>query len=145
MTWCLKNSLVRDQTLETKLAGAFDACDLHGTRVYMFVLFCSRRMAPAGAPSSNGVLPPPSVMAGSSLASYKRTWCRGVAPCLAFLGAFSIAMALLLVWSEAAALRWHSFDLIFNHRVVWKLSVFLDKRKNTNPPCDFEITLVYEK
>ncbi|XP_011141301.1 protein Star isoform X1 [Harpegnathos saltator] len=70
------------------------------------------KMAPAGAPPSNGVLPPPigSVMAGSSLASYKRTWWKGLAPCLAFLGAFSIAMALLLVWSEAAALRRQAFD-----------------------------------
>lgn len=41
----------------------------------------------------------------NALLSYKRTWWRRVAPCLAFLAAFSTAMALLLVWSEAAALR----------------------------------------
>ncbi|XP_047365255.1 protein Star-like [Vespa velutina] len=46
----------------------------------------------------------------NALLSYKRTWWRRVAPCLAFLAAFSTAMALLLVWSEAAALRRQAFD-----------------------------------
>jgi len=62
-------------------------------------------MAPAGVPSSNGILPPPIGPTTTPFASYKRTWWRRVAPCLAFLAAFSTAMALLLVWSEAAALR----------------------------------------
>ncbi|XP_029669679.1 uncharacterized protein LOC115239347 [Formica exsecta] len=65
------------------------------------------RMAPAGLPSSNGTLPPfigPSLV-GTSFASYKRAWWMRVAPCLVFLTAFCTAMAVLLVWSEAAALR----------------------------------------
>jgi len=64
-------------------------------------------MAPAGLPSSNGALPPfiGSTLVGTSFASYKRAWWRRVAPCLAFLAAFCTAMAVLLVWSEAAALR----------------------------------------
>ncbi|XP_015188496.1 PREDICTED: protein Star [Polistes dominula] len=41
---------------------------------------------------------------------YKNTWWRKVAPCLAFLAAFSTAMALLLVWNEAAELRRQAFD-----------------------------------
>lgn len=69
--------------------------------------FYSRRMAPTVLPSSNGALPPfigPTLI-GTSFASYKRAWWRRVAPCLAFLAAFCTAMAVLLVWSEAAALR----------------------------------------
>ncbi|XP_018353200.1 PREDICTED: protein Star-like isoform X1 [Trachymyrmex septentrionalis] len=70
------------------------------------------KMAPAGTPSSNGGLPPPvgPTLTGTSFANYKRTWWRRVAPCLAFLAAFSTAMVLLLVWSEAAALRRQAFD-----------------------------------
>ncbi|XP_011267485.1 protein Star isoform X1 [Camponotus floridanus] len=70
------------------------------------------RMAPAGLPSSNGALPPftGSTLVGTSFASYKRAWWRRVAPCLAFLAAFCTAMAVLLVWSEAAALRRQAFD-----------------------------------
>lgn len=69
------------------------------------------KMPPAGV-SPNGVLPPPvgSVLTGTSVARYKSAWWKGVAPCFAFLGAFSIAMALLLIWSDAAAQRRQEFD-----------------------------------
>ncbi|KMQ90066.1 protein star-like protein [Lasius niger] len=63
-------------------------------------------MRPAVIPSSNAVLPPfigPNLV-GTSFAS-KRAWWKRVAPCLAFLAAFCTAMAVLLVWSEAASLR----------------------------------------
>ncbi|XP_033328618.1 protein Star [Megalopta genalis] len=70
------------------------------------------KMAPAGMPPVTGVLQPPagSTLAGSTMSSHKKSWWRKVAPCLAFLAAFSTAMALLLVWSEAAALRRQAFD-----------------------------------
>lgn len=79
--------------------------DLHAACIYH--VRCVLRMAPAGSPPSNGGLPPPvgPTLTGTSFANYKRTWWRRVAPCLAFLAAFSTAMVLLLVWSEAAALR----------------------------------------
>ncbi|XP_066588426.1 protein Star-like [Prorops nasuta] len=54
--------------------------------------------------ASNPVQSPP-------LFNYKKTSWRKVAPCLAFLAAFSTAMALLLVWSEAVALRRQAFDV----------------------------------
>ncbi|CAL1673428.1 unnamed protein product [Lasius platythorax] len=68
-------------------------------------------MRPAVIPSSNAVLPPfigPNLV-GTSFAS-KRAWWKRVAPCLAFLAAFCTAMAVLLVWSEAASLRRQAFD-----------------------------------
>ncbi|XP_043525514.1 protein Star-like [Frieseomelitta varia] len=70
------------------------------------------KMAPAGIPPVTGVLQPPtgSTLSGATMANYKKSWWRRVAPCLAFLAAFSTAMALLLVWSEAAALRRQAFD-----------------------------------
>ncbi|XP_076302238.1 protein Star-like [Lasioglossum baleicum] len=70
------------------------------------------KMAPAGMPPVTGVLQPPagSTLSGTTMANYKKSWWRRVAPCLAFLAAFSTAMALLLVWSEAAALRRQAFD-----------------------------------
>ncbi|KAG7201271.1 hypothetical protein KM043_004050 [Ampulex compressa] len=70
------------------------------------------KMAPTGMPAVTGALPAAAVatLPRSTLASHKRTWWRRVAPCLAFLAAFSTAMALLLVWSEAAALRRQAFD-----------------------------------
>ncbi|CAG5076654.1 Similar to S: Protein Star (Drosophila melanogaster), partial [Cotesia congregata] len=52
-------------------------------------------------------LPITSISLGST---QKKSWIRRVAPCLAFLAAFSSAMALLLIWSEAAALRRQAFD-----------------------------------
>ncbi|XP_053991754.1 protein Star-like isoform X2 [Hylaeus volcanicus] len=69
-------------------------------------------MAPTGMPSVTGVLQPPagSTLTGSTMSNHKKSWWRRVAPCLAFLAAFSTAMALLLVWSEAAALRRQAFD-----------------------------------
>ncbi|XP_029042499.1 protein Star-like [Osmia bicornis bicornis] len=70
------------------------------------------KMAPTGMPPVTGVLQPPagSTLTGTTIANYKKSWWRRVAPCLAFLAAFSTAMALLLVWSEAAALRRQAFD-----------------------------------
>ncbi|XP_076245147.1 protein Star [Calliopsis andreniformis] len=70
------------------------------------------KMAPAGMPPVTGVLQPPtgSTLSGSTISNQKKSWWRRVAPCLAFLAAFSTAMALLLVWSEAAALRRQAFD-----------------------------------
>ncbi|KZC10961.1 Protein Star [Dufourea novaeangliae] len=69
-------------------------------------------MAATGMPPVTGVLQPPtgSTLTGSTMSSHKKSWWRRVAPCLAFLAAFSTAMALLLVWSEAAALRRQAFD-----------------------------------
>ncbi|XP_015597162.1 protein Star [Cephus cinctus] len=68
-------------------------------------------MAPAGMPSAVPATQPAGAsLAGATLVSYKRNWWRRIAPCLAFLAAFSTAMALLLVWSEAAALRRQAFD-----------------------------------
>ncbi|XP_076178843.1 protein Star isoform X2 [Ptiloglossa arizonensis] len=71
-----------------------------------------RIMAPTGMPPVTGVLQPPtgSTLTGSTMSSHKKSWWRRVAPYLAFLAAFSTAMALLLVWSEAAALRRQAFD-----------------------------------
>ncbi|XP_043267808.1 protein Star-like [Venturia canescens] len=68
----------------------------------------------AGAVGPNVVpIAPTSVVtssaAGTNLTN-KKSWWRRLAPCLAFLAAFSTAMALLLVWSEAAALRRQAFD-----------------------------------
>lgn len=70
------------------------------------------KMAPTGIPPVTGVLQPPtgSTLSGATMANYKKSWWRKVAPCLAFLVAFSTAMALLLVWSEAATLRRQAFD-----------------------------------
>ncbi|XP_072751310.1 protein Star isoform X1 [Anoplolepis gracilipes] len=70
------------------------------------------KMAPAVLPSPNGNVPPfiGPTLVGKSFGSYKRAWCRKVAPYLAFLAAFCTAMAVLLVWSEAAAMRRQAFD-----------------------------------
>ncbi|XP_068974462.1 protein Star-like [Bombus flavifrons] len=70
------------------------------------------KMAPTGMPPVTGVLQPPtgSTLSGSTITNYKKSWWRRVASCLAFLAAFSTAMSLLLVWSEAAALRRQAFD-----------------------------------
>ncbi|XP_012287732.1 protein Star isoform X2 [Orussus abietinus] len=63
-------------------------------------------MSPAGTPAVVGMQPPGPPPTGVAIpTSHKRTRWRRVAPYLAFLAAFSTAMALLLVWSEAAALR----------------------------------------
>ncbi|XP_028044999.1 protein Star isoform X2 [Monomorium pharaonis] len=69
-------------------------------------------MAPAGKPSSNGDQLPTvgPILTGTLFVNYKRTWLRRVAPFLAFLVAFSTAMILLLVWSEAASMRRQAFD-----------------------------------
>lgn len=73
----------------------------------MIKFFINFRMAPGGIviPSVAGAtatLPLPSI---SLTSDNKRSWLRRAAPCFAFLAAFSTAMTLLLVWSEAAALR----------------------------------------
>ncbi|XP_046738915.1 protein Star-like [Diprion similis] len=52
-----------------------------------------------------------SSLPNSSSVSDKKPWCRRVAPCLAFLVAFSTAMALLLVWSEDADRRRKAFNI----------------------------------
>ncbi|KOX70764.1 Protein Star [Melipona quadrifasciata] len=69
-------------------------------------------MAPTGILPVTGVLQPPtgSTLSGATMANYKKSCWKRVASCLAFLAAFSTAMALLLVWSEAAALRRQAFD-----------------------------------
>ncbi|XP_034951926.1 protein Star [Chelonus insularis] len=61
-------------------------------------------------PSVAGTTAPLPVTSISLGSSHKKSWWRRVAPCLAFLAAFSTAMALLLIWSEAAALRRQAFD-----------------------------------
>ncbi|KAI4491215.1 hypothetical protein M0802_010311 [Mischocyttarus mexicanus] len=53
---------------------------------------------------------PPTSTPPNTMMYYKNTWWRKVAPCLAFLAAFSTAMTLLLVWNEAAQLRRQAFD-----------------------------------
>ncbi|XP_063992394.1 protein Star-like [Diachasmimorpha longicaudata] len=53
----------------------------------------------------------------------KKTWLRRVAPCLAFLAAFSTAMALLLIWSEAAAQRRQAFDANMTRDYVFGVSM----------------------
>ncbi|KAF7995231.1 hypothetical protein HCN44_004703 [Aphidius gifuensis] len=40
----------------------------------------------------------------------KKSWWRKITPCLAFFAAFTTAMTLLVMWSEAAALRRQAFD-----------------------------------
>lgn len=68
------------------------------------------------SPGSQGTAAAPATSpAGSSLpvaspVSNKKSWYRRAAPCLAFLVAFSTAMALLLGWSEAADMRRQAFN-----------------------------------
>ncbi|KAK0086475.1 hypothetical protein PV325_003134 [Microctonus aethiopoides] len=83
------------------------------------------KMAPGGIviPSVAGAtatLPLPSI---SLTSDNKRSWLRRAAPCFAFLAAFSTAMTLLLVWSEAAALRRQAFDKNLQRDYVLNVSM----------------------
>ncbi|XP_053598416.1 protein Star [Microplitis demolitor] len=64
----------------------------------------------AAIPSVAGTTAPLPITSISLGSTHKKSLLRRVAPCLAFLAAFSSAMALLLIWSEAAALRRQAFD-----------------------------------
>ncbi|XP_050481943.1 protein Star-like isoform X1 [Bombus huntii] len=70
------------------------------------------KMAPTGIPPVTGVLQSStgSTLSGSTIANYKKSCWRRVASCLAFLAAFSTAMTLLLLWSEATTMRRQAFD-----------------------------------
>lgn len=102
--------IVNGPAIDARFAHLFDIMNKeeHGITVEPV----KAKMRPAVVPSSNAALPPfiGSNLVGTSFTSYKRAWWKKVAPCLAFISAFCTAMAVLLVWSEAAALRKQAFD-----------------------------------